>query len=89
MKPTRITARISAETHTLLRAAAKRTNTTASRLVEEALVHHLDALRALPDDASIPPRIVLDAISGRRVAERLLHPRAPTAAMRALMGEES
>ena len=29
--------------------------------------------------------LVLDAASGRRVAERLIRPRAPTAAMKALM----
>jgi hypothetical protein len=54
-------------------------------LVEEALLHHLQALRALPIDLVIPPRLVLTAASLRRVDARLKNPGKPTRAMRALM----
>jgi len=35
-------------------------------LVEEALLHHLQALRELPADIMIPPRIVLSRASFKR-----------------------
>lgn len=54
-------------------------------LIEEALLHHLQALRELPADLVIPPRLVLTAKSFERVAQLVKKPRKPTKAMRALM----
>lgn len=54
-------------------------------LVEAALLHHLRALRELPADVIIPPRIVVTEESMRAVADLLEGPPAPTPAMKKLM----
>jgi hypothetical protein len=56
------------------------------RLIEEALLHHLQALRELPADLIIPPRIVVEQETFERVAELTDRPRKPTKALRELMG---
>lgn len=54
-------------------------------LLEEALLHHLQALRDLPADLIVPPRLVLSPDSFERVAALVDKPRNPTQAMRDLM----
>ncbi len=54
-------------------------------LVEEALLHHLQALHELPADLVIPARLTLTAKSFDTVAKLLKKPRKPTKAMRDLM----
>ncbi len=54
-------------------------------LVEEALLHHLQALRELPQDIVIPPRIRVSRRSFERVAELVQSPRKPTKAIAELM----
>lgn len=54
-------------------------------LVEEALLHHLQALRELPADLVIPPRLTVNAESFERVAHLVRNPRKPTKALRDLM----
>ena len=54
-------------------------------LVEEALLHHLQALRELPADIVIPPRIKVTAASFKAVAKLVAKSRKPTKAMRDLM----
>jgi hypothetical protein len=54
-------------------------------LIEEALLHHLQALRDLPADLIVPPRLVLSPDSFERVAALVEKPRKPTQAMRDLM----
>ncbi len=54
-------------------------------LVEEALLHHLQALRELPADIVIPPRLTLTAESFDAVTKSLKTPRKPTKALRDLM----
>jgi hypothetical protein len=58
-------------------------------LVEQALLHHLQALRELPADIIIPPRLELSEDSFAKVAELAAKPRKPTKAMRALIGGKS
>ena len=58
-------------------------------LVEQALQHHLQALRELPADVIIPPRIELSERAFTRVAELVAAPRQPTKAMRALMTKKT
>jgi len=53
-------------------------------VIEQALRHHLRALRDLPSDAIVPPRLVVSAETAARLADRMKTPRKPTAAMRAL-----
>jgi hypothetical protein len=53
-------------------------------VIEQALRHHLRALRELPADAIVPPQLVVSAEAAERLAGRMVKPRAPTPAMRAL-----
>ncbi len=54
-------------------------------LVEEALLHHLLALRQLPSDVVIPPRLTVALRSFAKVAAAVKTPRKPTKALRDLM----
>ena len=57
-------------------------------VIEQALRHHLRALRELPADVIIPARLVVSAKTGRHLAERMKKPRKPTPAMRALLAKK-
>lgn len=57
-------------------------------VVEQALRHHLRALRELPADVVIPPQLVVTAEVGALLADRMKKPRKPTAAMRALFAKK-
>lgn len=54
-------------------------------LVEQALLHHLQALRELPSDIIIPARVVLSRKGAEALAARLARPARPTKALRDLM----
>jgi hypothetical protein len=54
-------------------------------LIEEALLHHLQALRELPSDLLIPPRLTVSARSFIVVAALGREPRRPTRALRRLL----
>jgi hypothetical protein len=43
-------------------------------VIEEALLHHLQALNELPADIVIPPRLIVSRTSGERVLERIEKP---------------
>ena len=45
-------------------------------LIEEALLHHLQALRELPFDVIIPARLVVSSDSGQAMLERVTKPAA-------------
>ena len=53
-------------------------------VIEQALQHHLRALRELPPDVILPPRLVVSADTAAHLADRMENPRKPTPAMRAL-----
>ena len=57
-------------------------------LIEEALLHHLQALRELPADIIIPPRVVVDEQTAKTLQERVDKPRRPTKAMEELFSQE-
>lgn len=59
-----------------------------AHLLEQALLHHLQALEELPADVIIPPRVVIDRTSGERLIERLENPAKPTKAMRELFRDD-
>jgi hypothetical protein len=82
---TQISAFISSSTKELVEKYADAHGVKKGHLVEEALLHHLQALRDLPLDVIIPPRVVVSEDSLELVAERLAKPRRPTKAMRDLM----
>ncbi len=88
MADVQVSAYLSEETREQLERYAKAHGVKKGYLVEEALRHHLLALRELPADVIIPTKLVLDAASFDRVSGRIANPRKPTAAMQALMAGE-
>jgi hypothetical protein len=70
-----------------IQALGRRDFTSASKgsLVEQALLHHLQALRELPQDIVIPPRIRVSRASFEQVVDLVNRPRKPTAAIADLM----
>ena len=56
-------------------------------VVENALLHHLQALEELPADIIIPPRLVVSRRSFDEILEQIENPGEPTEAMRALFPE--
>jgi len=86
MTTTQISAHISVETKQQLEAYAKRHGFKKGFLVEEALLHHLQALREIPEDIVIPSRLVLTAQAMEAVSERLATPEPPTPELKELLG---
>jgi hypothetical protein len=82
---TQISAFVSAATKEQIERYTRATGVKKNHLVEEALQHHLLALRELPADVIVHPRIVLTPESGARVADGILRPAKPTRKLRALM----
>lgn len=82
-----ISAHISKATKERLERRIRATGMTRTHLIEQALLHHLEALEEIPPDAIIPPRLVLDRESSRRVAALIANPPAPTAAMKRLFDD--
>ena len=85
MADTQISAYISEATRWQVERYAEAHGVKKGYLVEEALLHHLQALRELPADIVIPPRIVVTARSFKTVSDLVKKPRKPTKALRALM----
>lgn len=85
---TQISAFISADTKELMERYTRATGVKKNHLVEEALQHHLLALRELPADVLIQPRIVVSKKSGAVILRRLRAPAKPTAKLRALMSRD-
>ena len=85
MAETQISAYISEATKEQVEQYAAAHGVKKGHLVEEALLHHLQALRELPADIIIPPRLELSAESFEKVVELVEKPRKPTKALRALM----
>jgi hypothetical protein len=84
-----ISAHISEETREQLERYADAHGMKKAALIEEALLHHLQALRELPADIVIPPRLELTAGSFAEVAERIVRPRKPAKALKDLMAGKS
>jgi hypothetical protein len=82
---TQISAFVSMGTRELLEKHARATGQKKAHVVEMALLHHLQALRELPADVIIPPRLVLSKEGGRRLLRRLARPGRPNRRMRELM----
>ena len=79
-----INARVSAVTKALLEKESRATGIKKEFLVEEALLHHFQALQELPADIVVHPRLVISAESAATIVNQLEHPK-PTPALRALM----
>jgi hypothetical protein len=85
MAETQISAYISEATKQQVERYAEAHGVKKGYLVEEALLHHLQALPELPADIVIPPRPTITARSFEAVAEAIKKPRRPTKALRDLM----
>lgn len=86
MADTQISAFISPSTKRALERYVEAHGVKKAHLLEDALLHHLQALRELPPDIVIPPRIRVSAKSLAAIARRLEKPGRPTRALRDLMG---
>jgi predicted DNA-binding protein len=87
MADVQVSAFISPEVKARLDQVARAQGVSKGWLLEQALLHHLQALEALPADARVPARLVLDAGSATRVRDLLQHPPKPTRAMRKLFDD--
>ena len=85
---TQISAYISTETKKLVEQYTKSQGVKKAFLIESALLHHLQALKDLPVDLIIPPRLMVSRESGDMILEHLKNPPAPTEAMKALFKDD-
>lgn len=81
---TQVSAYISEETKAQVEAYVKRHGVKKAHLIEQALQHHLQALREIPEDLTIPSRLVLTSEAMAQVAERIDEEAQPTDALKAL-----
>ena len=81
---TQVSAYISEETKAQVEAYTKSHGVKKAYLIEEALQHHLQALREIPEDLIIPSRLVLTREAMEEVAERSVKEGRPTEALRVL-----
>jgi hypothetical protein len=80
-----ISAEISEGTKQLLERYSRAHGIKKQFLIESALLHHIQALEELPTSVIIPPRLVVSAASGRKIAELVSRRQKPTAALVELM----
>ncbi|HUH02302.1 MAG TPA: hypothetical protein VML75_09915 [Kofleriaceae bacterium] len=85
MAETQISAYISDATKREVERYADAHGVKKGHLVEEALLHHLQALRELPADIVIPPRLTVTDESFAKLTAAVKKPRKPTKALRDLM----
>ncbi len=85
---TQISAYISKETKILVEQYVKSRGIKKAFLVESALLHHLQALKELPIDIVIPPRIMVSRKSGDAIMDLLENPASPTEDMKAIFKDD-
>jgi len=73
-----ISAEISNATRQLLERYSRAHGVKKQFLIESALLHHIQALDELPISVVIPPRLVVSAASGRKVAGLIARKQKPT-----------
>jgi hypothetical protein len=84
VKDTQISAQISDTTRKLMDKHVRRTGIKKGHLVEQALLHHLQALDELPAEYVVHPRIVVSRKTGEEML-RQAGSAEPAAALRKLM----
>jgi hypothetical protein len=84
MHTSQISANISDETRERLERYVRARGVKKGFVIEQALLHHLQALSELPEDVIIPARLVVDRDSGARILARLEAEEGPNAAMQEL-----
>jgi hypothetical protein len=83
-KETQISAQISATTRDLMEKHVRLTGVKKGHLIEQALLHHLQALEEVPAEYVIHPRIVVSRKTGEEMLRKAASPK-PTPALRELM----
>jgi hypothetical protein len=83
-KETQISAIISGATRDLLERYVRATGVKKGHLVEQALLHHMQALEELPAEYIIQPRIVVSEETGGTILKRM-ESAEPTPALSELM----
>lgn len=81
---TQISALISETTRDLLEKHVRATGVKKGHLVEQALLHHMQALDELPAELIVHPRIVVSRKTGEAILKQL-NSSKPTPALRKLM----
>lgn len=87
MSTLQISAHISEETKERLERFVRRTGRTRARVIEDALLQHLQALEELPADVIVPARAVLSADSAEHVRDSIARPPEPTEDMKRLFDD--
>ncbi len=82
-----VSAYISEETKAEVEAYVKRHGVKKAYLIEEALQHHLQALREIPEDLIIASRLVLTGEAFKETAKRIAQEDRPTESLKALFRE--
>ena len=85
MKNSQVSTVVSSATRMLLEKHVRATGIKKGYLLEEALLHHLRALEALPRDIIVPPRLVVSRRSGDEITTRVTAPARPTKDLRTLL----
>lgn len=85
---TQVSAYISEETKAEIEAYVKRRGVKKAYLIEEALQHHLQALREIPEDLIIPSRLVLAREAMAKIADHITQESQPAEALSALFREQ-
>ncbi len=70
--PIQVSARVSPETKRMMEEYAQAKGEKEAVLIETALLHHLQALRELPANMIVPPRILVSEDSGKIILESLI-----------------
>lgn len=84
---TQISAYISDSTKQLVDAYVKQRGVKKGFLLEEALLHHLQALKSIPEDLVVPAKLLVSDNSISQLAEIIEKPLAPTEALQDLMND--
>ncbi len=80
-----ISAEISPGTRQLLERYSRAHGVKKQFLIESALLHHIQALEQLPAGVIVPPRLVVSAAGGRKIAELVTKRQKPTGELVELM----
>ncbi len=80
-----ISAQISEATRDRLDLYARETGMKKSRLVEDAILAHLDTLDAVPSEYVVPASLIVGTITWDAVLADIENPAEPTSALRELM----
>ena len=83
MKETQISAQISETTRELMERHVRRAGVKKGHLIEQALLHHLQALDELPAEYIVHPRVVVSRKTGEKLVRGKI--REPTPELRDLM----